>query len=144
MSIRQSQNQVALGTGDGVDLVTEPGVKTVVHTPAAATQATASVAANANGRHVCKAIHASIACGATPQTPIRLVLRDDATGAGTVLWSKKLAAPANGVASVDITGLCIPGSLNKAMTLEFVAAGVAASEQDVTLGYFDLQEGQPR
>jgi hypothetical protein len=142
--MKLSQSNVGLGTGDSAEIATEPGCKTVVHTPAAATQATASVAALATGKHVCKGVSVSIACAGTAQTPIRAVLRDGATGAGTILWSKKLSAPVNGYASVDEVGLSLPGSLNTAMTLEFAGAGVAASEQDVTLIYFDLTEGLPR
>ena len=136
-----SGTTAALGVGDGVELATEPTQWDVQNTPAAATQATASKAAVANMRHVCKSISASIAAGATAQTPIRLVLRDGATGAGTIRWSKKLSAPVNGLATIDVTGLAIVGSVNTAMTLEFAAAGVAASEQDVFLGGIDITGG---
>lgn len=133
-----SGTTAALGSGDGVELATEPGQWDVQNTPAPAAVATASRAAAVNTKHVCKSISASIACGATAQTPIRLVLRDGLTGAGTIRWSKKLSAPVNGMATVDVTGLCIVGSDNTAMTLEFVVAGVAASEQDVFLGGLDI------
>jgi hypothetical protein len=131
--MKQSAALASLNTGDA-DVAMEPGTWTVVNTPAAATQSTASKAAAAAGiRHICRGIHASIACGATAQTPLRLVLRDGPTGTGTVIWSKKVSAPANSSVSIDVTGLCLVGTAATAMTLEFVGAGVAASEQDCTL-----------
>lgn len=102
----------------------------VEHNPAAATQATiAKAAAGENVRNVCRSITATIACGATPQTPIGVVLLDGATEK----WSAKLAAPANGVGVIAISGLWIVGSPNTAMTLQFAGAGVAASEQAVSM-----------
>jgi hypothetical protein len=132
----------SLGTADGVEMAIEPPIKTVVSTVGAAAQASASIAALATGKHVCRSIHASICTVGTAQTPLQLVLRDGATGAGTIKWSRTITAPVNTTVSVDVTGLAIPGSANTAMTLEFAGAGVAASVQDVTLGYVDLLEGQ--
>lgn len=129
-----------LGAGDGVELATEPGHLSVTHEPAAATQATIGPVAKAGVRHVCKSIGVSIACAGTAQTPISVRLRDDATGAGTILWSKKVSAPVNSCVNIDITGLSIVGSVNKAMTLEFSGAGVAASEQTVNLSYIDVSQ----
>lgn len=105
----------------------------VQHTPAAATQATITKAAVAGYRHVCDSITATIACGATAQTPIQVVLRDGATGVGAILWSAKLAAPVNGMGDIEMTDLGIPGTSGNAMTLEFTGAGVAASEQAVAM-----------
>ena len=107
--------------------------------PATAAQATITKAAIAGVSHVCNAITASVACGATAQTPIQVVLRDGLTGAGTVLWTAALAAPANGVAKVSVSGLGIIGTAGNAMTLEFTAAGVAASQEAVTLSGYDSQ-----
>jgi len=139
-----SKSNAALGTGDAVELCTEPGNKTVVNTSAAAGTASANVAAVANGRHVCKGISVSVAAGAAAQPPIQAVLRDGATGVGAIKWSKTLSAPANQTASVDLTGLSIVGTLGNQMTLEFVGAGAANSIEDVTLSYFDLTEGLPQ
>ena len=117
----------------GTGRIVGEGGWSVEHTPAAATQATISQAAAGTGvRNVCRSITATIAVQATVQTPIRVVLRDGATGAGTVLWSAKLAAPANGVGVVSATGHWV-GSENTAMTLEFTAAGVASSEAAVAM-----------
>lgn len=111
---------------------------TSVHTPAAATQATISKAGVAGYRHVCDSITATIACGATAQTPVNVVLRDGATGVGAVLWSAWLSAPVDGVGVITITGIGIPGTAGSAMTLEFTGAGVAASEEAVTLVGYDI------
>ena len=131
--VMQSGVLASLANGDA-DVAMEPGCWSVVHTPAAATQATCTKAAATDGsRHICRGVSVAIAAGATPQTPIRVVLRDGAPGAGTILWSKTLAVPANQSASVDLSPLTIVGSVNTAMTLEFTGAGVAASQEDVTL-----------
>lgn len=110
----------------------------VQNTPLAATQATITKAAVAGFRHVCDSITATIACNATAQTPIQVVLRDGLTGAGAILWSAKLAAPVNGQAKAEMNGLGISGTSGSAMTLEFVGAGAAATEQAVTMVGYDL------
>jgi hypothetical protein len=138
-----NKNHAALGTGDSAEIATEPGNKTVVSTSGAAGTASANVAAITTGVHVCKAISVSIAAGAAAQGPITVVLRDGATGVGTIKWSKTLSAPANGSASVDPSGLSIVGTRGNQMTLEFTAGGAANTIQDVTLMYFDLLEGLP-
>jgi hypothetical protein len=139
-----NKNHAALGTGDGAEIATEPGNLSVVSTSGAGGTASATIAALTKGRHVCKGISVSIAAGAAAQTPITAVLRDGATGVGTIRWSKTLSAPTNGSASVDPTGLSLVGSLNTAMTLEFTGAGTANTIQDVTLMFFDLLEGMPQ
>lgn len=123
-------------------LLLEPGSGQIVgvgefavnHEPAAATQATISQAAAGTGlRNVCRSITATIAVVGTPQTPIAVYLRDGATGAGTIKWTAKLAAPANGCAVLAVSDLWIVGSENTAMTLEFEGAGVANSEAAVAM-----------
>lgn len=115
-----------------------PDMWTVFHTPVAATQATASKAANASQRHVCTGIYATLAAGATAQAAaVTLNLRDDATGVGTILWSKQVILPANGLWEVNISGLNIPGTLNKAMTLEFSGAGAAGTFESVAMAGYD-------
>jgi hypothetical protein len=121
--------------------VANPVVTTTVHNPAAATQATATLAAVTGRRRQCVGIIASIACGATAQTPLHVYLRDGLTGAGAIIGSAVLAAPANGVGVVPLLGLAIAGTTGNAMTLEFEAAGVAASVQSVTLLTIDIVEG---
>lgn len=127
----------ALGTSSL--LVASPGDWTVVHAPGAAAQATATKAAGGAGvRHVCTSISATIACGATAQTPLNVFLRDGVTGAGTPIWAASIAAPVNGTGILSFDGLSIVGSANTAMTLEFSAAGVAASVEAVTVCGFDV------
>lgn len=110
------------------------------HVPATATQATITkAAAGAGVRHVCNVISATVACGATAQTPIQIYLRDGATGAGTILWAASVSAPADGVGGVMFSDLKIMGSANTAMTLEFSGAGVTASQEVVTMAGFDIQ-----
>lgn len=134
---------VAQESGQGVQMTSLPGMWTVVHTPASATQATASRAATANGgRNVCTSIDACfILPSGVTQVIIQLNLRDGASGAGTILWSRSFGFGAVATTSiaqqeVSLTGLSIPGSVDTAMTLEFSAAGAATTVQSVTLcGY---------
>lgn len=122
----------------GAQLATAPGNWSINHVPGAAAQATISKGAVAAVRHVCTSISATLATGATAQAAAGvLVLRDGASGAGTILWSKQVILPVNGVWEVDISGLNIVGSINTAMTLEFTAAGVAGSFESVSLTGYD-------
>ena len=108
----------------------------VEHRPATATQATISKAASPAGSHVCKSITATIACVGTATGVEVVVLRDGATGAGTVLWSGLVSAPINSSNIITIGGLNIHGTKNTAMTLEFVAAGATSSFESVAMtGY---------
>lgn len=113
-----------------------PDMWSVPHTPAAATQAIASRAANASQRHVCTGIYAVISAVAA-QAGIQLNLRDDATGAGTILWSQTIALPVGGIAIINISDLNIPGTLNKAMTLETSAAPAGTNFASVSLTGYD-------
>lgn len=131
----------ATQNADSAEVCTLPGQWSIQHQPATATQATITRAAVGNTRHVCTGITACIAAGATAQTPIIVNLRDGATGAGTILWSGALSAPVNGCASVPVAGFNIPGSLGVAMTLEFAGAGVAASQETVSLQGHDVTGG---
>lgn len=120
-------------------LVTQHHESADEHRPAAATQATISIAADAGGRHVCKSVTASIAATGTASGPEVVVLRDGATGAGTVLWSCALSAPANGTANISVP-MNVIGTKNTAMTLEFVAAGAANTFETVAITYYTEKE----
>lgn len=113
----------------------------LVSTPAAATQATATLpAAAAVVRHVLKSLTATLACGATAQaTPAVLVVRDGASGAGTILWAQQVILPVNGVWSIAITDLSLLGSRGTAMTVEFTGAGVAGSVQSISATGYDVE-----
>lgn len=116
-----------------------PGNWSVTHTPAAATQATITKAAGAAGvRHVCTSISATLATIGTAQsTDLQLNLRDGATGAGTILWSRSIVLPTNAVWNVDLSGVNIVGSAATAMTLEFDAANATASFASVAMTGYD-------
>jgi len=109
----------------------------VQHTPAAAAQATIGRAADANKQHVCTGFTVSVAgAAAAPVTPVRAVLRDGATGAGTILWSGYLACLANEAQAISFGGAEFVGTKNVAMTLEFTAAPPASTFECVAMtGY---------
>src|SRR6266568_4914544 len=113
------------------------GQFSLTHTPVAATQATISAAsAGASNKNVASAISFSIYTGATAQTIIVIALRDGASGAGTILWSKSCALAASSFWTENVTLPDLQGTAATAMTLEFSAAGVANSVQSVNLmGY---------
>lgn len=119
------------------DVVTEPLGWAVQHTPSSATQATISVAAAATGRHVCRSITVSLS-GAANTAAIVFVLRDGATGAGTILWTAKLCNLAN-TSEVVAVPVNLAGSKNTAMTLESTGAPATSSSVTVAMdGYTDL------
>lgn len=129
-------------SAQGALLVAAPGQWSVNHVPAAAAQATASRAAGAAGvRNICVTIDATLIIPPTVNQPaIQLNLRDGATGAGTILWSRQFgvgaALAAGGQMVVSLSGLNIVGSAATAMTLEFSAAGAATTLQSVAMtGY---------
>lgn len=131
-----SAANLALQSGEGVQLATGPGEWAIEHTPAANTQATISRAAVASQRHVCKGFTVTLSAVAAIAAPLVVVLRDGASGAGTILWSSKLMAPAGQVVTISRDNLNIVGSVNTAMTLEFAAAPGATNFENVALnGY---------
>lgn len=109
----------------------------VFSTPAAAAQATASLAAPAAAtqRWHCTSISATFSTGATAQaTQITLNLRNSTTGAGTILWSITVPIlPVNGSWSFSLGDLDLPGAFGAAMTLEMSAAGAAGSFESVAM-----------
>jgi len=121
----------------GRDLVDSVTKEWAVTNQATAGTPTISKAAAAGVRHICSGISISVAAGATAQTPVAVVLRDGATGAGTILGSWALATPVNGVAALNLTGLNIVGTVNTAMTLEFSGATATAVVGSVNLFGYD-------
>jgi len=132
--------------------VYQPPISTfsVVHNPATATQATIShttetestspASNNSKSYSIVTAVTASIAAGATAQTPVHAYLRDGASGSGTIVWSATLAAPADGSSIVAQNGLnikCTSGTV----TLEFDGAGVTASAESVSMQGYDVNYG---
>lgn len=128
---------MALLQGRGSQLMTGPGEWAINQAPAAATQATVTrAAAGAGVRHVCKSITVSIAAVAA-QGAITFNLRDGASGAGTILWTVTLIAPAGNGRDVTIGNLNIVGSANTAMTLESAVAPAATNFATVAMTGYD-------
>lgn len=132
-------------SSQGAMLVALPGQWAINNVPAAATQATVSRAAGGAGvRHVCTAIDATLIIPPTVNQPaIQLNVRDGATGAGTILFSRQFgvgaALAAGGQQVVSLAGLNIVGSAATAMTIEFSAAGEATTLQSVAMAGYDAQ-----
>lgn len=108
----------------------------VNNTPAASAQATVTKAAVAGFAHVCTSISATLSA-VVAQAAVQLNLRDGASGAGTILWSKQVILPAGGVWEVSISNLVIRGTNGNAMTLEFSAAPAATNLEAVSLTGYD-------
>lgn len=113
--------------------------------PASGTVASASIAAEAGVRHVAQCLGWSAAsAGAVTAAAGAVVLRDGATGAGTILVPYSIAhlvAAAAGVQTVDsfaVCGLSLVGTTNTAMTVEF-DAGVTGEVQRVWLSGVNIQ-----
>ncbi|MGH7744387.1 MAG: hypothetical protein ACREQ5_06135 [Candidatus Dormibacteria bacterium] len=121
----------------GVAVVTGPGNWTLVNAPVAATQATATRAAGAAGvRHVLTSINASINATAA-QGQVSVVVRDGATGVGTIIWEDRLSAVIGTDSRVSLSGLNIVGSAATAMTVEFTAAPAATNFETVSATGYD-------
>jgi len=128
---------LALLSGQGAQLQRRGGDWSEVGDPGLGAVASATRAAGGVGvRHVCTSITATLAAGATAAGPLKVYLRDGLTGVGPVIFAAALSAPVQGVGVLTLSDLSIVGSANTAMTLEFVAAGPAGSQENVTLqGY---------
>jgi hypothetical protein len=124
-------------------LTTPAGEWAVDSAPAAGTVASASKTAGAAGvRHVCRSINFGINTAAIPPvaTTLTVVLRDGATGAGTVLrtWSIRVPASADvNVFTKEISGLNIVGTAATAMTVEF-SGGLANTTQYAGISGFSV------
>ena len=99
----------------------------VLHTPAAGSQATITQAAAGTGvknvvEGVCYGYSATTALGGI--TTVTINLRDGATGAGTILKSWQYTLPAAVLPSYAqcLSGLHIQGTANTATTIEFSAS----------------------
>jgi len=138
-STGQVIDTVTTAAGKERQVVTPPvsGQFNLVHTPAAAAQATISQAAGAAGvRNVCSGIAFSLQTIGTIQPPIQVNLRDGASGAGAILWSMTIGAAVSSLFAFAVSGLNIQGSPATAMTLEISAAPAAAASASVSLqGY---------
>lgn len=139
-----SAANLALQSGLGVAMHSLPGQWGIVHLPATNTQATISKSAVAATRHVATAVTATLASGSTaitvPATPVNVVIRDGATGAGTIIWQSYISAvtTAGSMATVQASGLNLVGTANTAMTVEFSAAGGVGTFESVSLQGFSV------
>lgn len=102
-------------------------------TPAVTTQASAVLAAaGATMRWICTSISATLSA-VVAQPLITLNLRNGASGAGAIIWSKQVILPAGGVWEVDLSDLSIPGAYGAAMTLEFSGVPAATNLEAVAI-----------
>lgn len=109
--------------------------------PGAAAQATATQAAAASGvRYVADCLTATLVAGATAPAAqtFNVLIRDGASGSGTVLATWAMSIPATAGASAAPVVVCpaggiVSGSAATAMTVEFSAAAGANTIQTVTL-----------
>lgn len=123
--------------------VIEKGSRWAVNSqPAASSQGTASIAAEAAVRHVVDCISFSgDSGGAVTAANVVLNLRDGATGAGTVIWSYVASFPTAAalglqeIAPHSVCGLNLVGTTNTAMTFEFSAGVTNALEAAAISGY---------
>lgn len=109
--------------------------------PAAGSQATISLAAEASVRHVADCVSFSAAATTAPAlTALTINLRDGATGAGTILQTWQVAIPASTgtlVSPLSVCGLNLVGTTNTAMTLEF-SASLANLIESVSLTAYNV------
>jgi hypothetical protein len=116
----------------------------VVSSPAANSQATASIANEASVRHVVDTVCFSATSNAAVVAANGTVdIRDGATGAGTVIAQFRVAIQVAAAAGVQIvppfcvSDLNLVGTTNTAMTAEF-SAGVTGATESVTLSGFNV------
>ena len=128
----------------GAGVVEKGSHWSVVSQPAANSQGTASIAAEAGVRHVVDCIAFSADAGAAVTAAAgSFVVRDGATGAGTVIWSYAVAhlvAAAAGIQTIapqQFCGLNLVGTTNTAMTAEF-NAGVTGEVQSANISGFNI------
>jgi hypothetical protein len=131
-SLSAANNTAA--TSNGVPYAATLSTWNQTSAPAANTQATTTKAAGGGTvRHVTTSVTWCFATDtAAGAGPFAINLRDGASGAGTVLrtWYANLPAAENSTC-FGLSGLNITGSANTAMTLEFAAAGGAATLETV-------------
>lgn len=132
-----SAANLSAASGIGAQLAVGPGEWAVVNEGAAGVRATVTRAAVAGTRHVCRSIAVSV--GAVNAQGILFArLRDGASGAGAILWSRAFVLAAGTSAGAEVSGLNIVGSVNTAMTLEFDVAPAAGNFQVVAMSGYDV------
>jgi hypothetical protein len=112
---------------------------TVVSSPAVSTQASASIAAAGSVNHVLTHVCFSAVSSTAPAlTLVDVVVRDGASGAGTIIAQFKVAITA--ATGQNVTPFCSPdlnlvGTTNTAMTAEFSALVTNVFESVTLTGY---------
>jgi len=125
---------VAQASSASALLVQPPGEWSITHAPAADTQATVTRGAPGAGSYnVIKSISADLTAVAAIAAPLTLVVRDGASGAGAIIWNRRLTSPAGETKSVELTGLNIVGSDDTALTVEFTAAPGATNFETISV-----------
>lgn len=122
-----------------VQLTTDPGEWTITSSPIAATVASATRAAVAGVRHILKSINASLMAVAVQAAPVIVVVRDGATGVGTILWQDKLVAPLGFPDRLSLSDLNIAGTTGNALTVEFTSAPAATNFVTLSASGYDAQ-----
>ena len=130
---------------NGVQIAIEPGAWSVTSAPASGSQGSASIAAESGVRHILDCVSWSGASsGAVTAATGTLVIRDGASGAGTILQTFAIAhvtAAGAGVQTVPVTSVCnlnLVSTTNTAMTAEF-SAGVTGEAQTVNISGWNVQ-----
>lgn len=119
--------------------VNSPLEWTILHAPAANTVATATkLAGGAGVRHVLRSLVANTqlvsAANFTAAAPVYWVVRDGASGVGTILYQGFSTAAV-------VSGLNIVGSENTAMTVEFTVAPGATNFEVVSASGYSVSFG---
>lgn len=124
-------------TSLGTQLTTIGATWGITNTATAGTPTVSKTAGSGSIRHVATSGSACVAAAGTAQPAVQVVLRDGATGAGTIIQSWALAAPVNSSACIPLSGLNHTGSATTAMTIEFTGATAAAVIGTVNLQGYD-------
>lgn len=109
---------------------------TITNFPATNTAATATQAAPTNGLTTgqtlrLRALMVTLSAGATQSAVVRFVVRDGASGVGTVLMDGSLSVGANFGQSERLTGIDLRATAGNALTVEFTAGGGATTQETV-------------
>lgn len=135
-----SAPNTAVSNGSGVAQVVEPGHWLLRGLDGGGTSpASITRGAVAGTRHVLRTISACYLCqtASAVGTLGLFVVRDGATGAGTILWEAYLqVSPLAGSRDrLELSGLSIVGSVNTPMTVEFTAMTLGFQQSISATGY---------
>lgn len=133
----QSSANAVLADNVGTLLTTPPCHSTDTDEPAANTAAQATIPAPLAGRNIITTFSATLACGATASGIVDVFVRDGA--GGTILWSGKMSAPANGSRDIhNPPNFQVACSATTAAVLD-VSAGGTDTEVTASIGAYTVQ-----